>query len=112
MRTRKPPSQPAPAGRDIAWRASLCEDARPLLTGGRVPTSQHWQIPHVLDVIAEEQPSTVLDVGSGYGKFGCLAREDASPTRVDAVDVNPPRFALYDHVYLGDPRRNDRVVPA
>jgi len=77
-----------------------------------VPTSQHWQIPHVLDLITEAQPSTVLDVGSGYGKFGCLAREYASPTRVDAVDIHPPRFALYDHVYLGDLRQIDTVLPA
>ena len=77
-----------------------------------MPTSQHWQIPHVLQVIADEQPTTVLDVGAGYGKFGCLAREYASPSRVDAVDVTPPRFTLYDHVYLGDLRQLASVLPA
>lgn len=76
-----------------------------------MPTSQHWQIPHVLEVIADERPTTVLDVGAGYGKFGCLAREYAAPTRVDAVDVTAPRFALYDHVYLGDLRDLERVLP-
>lgn len=80
-------------------------------SGGRVPTSQHWQIPYILEEIADQQPSTVLDVGSGYGKFGCLAREYASPTRVDAVDVTAPRFSLYDHVYLGDLREMGRVLP-
>jgi len=77
-----------------------------------VPTSQHWQIPHVLQVIADEQPATVLDVGAGYGKFGGLTREYASPVRVDAVDVTPPRFALYDHVYLGDLRQLSSLLPA
>lgn len=77
-----------------------------------MPTSQHWQIPHVLQVIADERPTTVLDVGAGYGKFGCLAREYAAPTRVDALDVTAPRFPLYDHVYLGDLRDLEGTLPA
>ncbi len=76
-----------------------------------MPTSEHWQIPWVLDVITREQPATVLDVGAGYGKFGILAREYASPGRVDAVDVNPPRFEAYDHFYRGDLRDIDRLLP-
>ena len=77
-----------------------------------MPTSEHWQIPHVLDCLARELPSTVLDVGAGYGKYGCLAREYAPVTRVDALDVNPPRLPCYDHVYLGDIRQLDRVLPS
>jgi SAM-dependent methyltransferase len=76
-----------------------------------VPTSQHWQIPYVLDVIASERPDTVLDVGSGFGKYGTLAREYAAPSRVDALDMTAPRFPGYDHVYLGDLRELDRVLP-
>lgn len=76
-----------------------------------MPTSEHWQIPWVVDVIARERPRTVLDVGAGYGKFGVLAREYAAPERVDAVDVHPPRFPAYDHVYLGDLRQLDRLLP-
>jgi len=77
-----------------------------------VPTSEHWQIPWVVEVIAREQPKTVLDVGAGYGKFGILVREYANPERVDAVDVTKPRFEAYDHVYLGDARELDRLLPA
>jgi len=77
-----------------------------------VPTSQHWQIPFVLDVIANERPDTVLDVGAGFGKYGALAREFASPSRVDALDVTAPRLPGYDHVYLGDLRALERVLPA
>lgn len=77
-----------------------------------MPTSQHWQIPHVLQVIAEERPVTLLDVGAGYGKYGTLAREYAAPARVDAVDATAPRLPGYDHVYLGDLRELDRVLPA
>jgi hypothetical protein len=76
-----------------------------------LPTSQHWQIPYVLQVIGDERPATLLDVGAGFGKYGCLAREYAEPTRVDAVDVVAPRLPGYDHVYLGDLRELTRVLP-
>jgi SAM-dependent methyltransferase len=77
-----------------------------------MPTSEHWQIPRVVDAIIRERPHSVLDVGAGYGKYGVLAREYASPERVDAVDANPPRYAVYDHVYLGDIRGLERLLPA
>jgi SAM-dependent methyltransferase len=77
----------------------------------RMPTSEHWQIPLVVDVIAREKPARVLDVGAGYGKYGVLAREYGGSTRVDAVDVNAPRYPVYDHVYLGDIRELDKVLP-
>jgi len=76
-----------------------------------MPTSEHRQIPHVLDVLVSERPGTLLDVGAGYGKYGCLAREYAEPTRVDAVDAMPPRFPCYDHVYLGDVREIGTLLP-
>jgi hypothetical protein len=41
-----------------------------------------------------------------------LAREYAGAFRVDAVDVNPPRFPVYDHAYLGDIRRLPEILPA
>jgi SAM-dependent methyltransferase len=66
----------------------------------------------VLDVIAEERPVTVLDVGAGFGKYGGLAREYAAPARVDAVDAAAPKLTGYDNVYLGDVRDLNRVLPA
>lgn len=77
-----------------------------------MPTSESWQIPYVCDVIGRVRPRTVLDVGAGYGKYGLLAREYSECTRVDAVDVNAPRYPVYDHVYLGDVSRLDDVLPA
>jgi SAM-dependent methyltransferase len=78
-----------------------------------MPTSEAWQIPHVCDVIARVDPRRVLDVGCGYGKYGLLTREYAPHVeRVDAADVNPPRYAVYDHVYQGDVAALDTVVPA
>uniref|UniRef100_A0A832I2G0 Class I SAM-dependent methyltransferase n=1 Tax=Eiseniibacteriota bacterium TaxID=2212470 RepID=A0A832I2G0_UNCEI len=77
-----------------------------------MPTSEHRQIPHVCDVLQRERPRAVLDVGAGWGKYGLLAREYGGAERVDAVDVNPPRYPVYDHVWLGDLRALERVLPA
>ena len=77
-----------------------------------MPTSEHRQIPHVVDVLARLRPARVLDVGAGYGKYGVLAREYAGSTRVDAVDAVAPRYPVYDHVYLGDLRDLDHVLPS
>jgi hypothetical protein len=76
-----------------------------------VPTSEYWQIPHVLEVLAFVRPTTLLDVGAGFGKYGCLAREYADVRRVDALDVQPPKLPCYDHIYLGDVRQLARVLP-
>ncbi len=76
-----------------------------------MPTSEFRQIPYVLDVIVREKPRSVLDVGAGYGKYGFLAREYANPERVDGLDVNPPRFDVYDHFYRGDLRELERLLP-
>ncbi len=75
-------------------------------------TSEHWQIPWVVELMARERPLSVLDVGAGWGKFGVLAREYAQPQRLDAIDVAPPRYPVYDHVYVGDVRDLDRLIPA
>lgn len=77
-----------------------------------MPTSEHWQIPFILDVIATERPVALLDVGAGFGKYGCLAREYADPRRVDAVDANAPKLPCYDHIYVGDVRALDSLLPA
>ena len=77
-----------------------------------MPTSEYLQIPWIVDLIAREQPASVLDLGAGFGKYGVLTREYADPQRLDAVDANPPRYPVYDHVYLGDLRELERLLPA
>ncbi|MGH7742275.1 MAG: class I SAM-dependent methyltransferase [Candidatus Eiseniibacteriota bacterium] len=77
-----------------------------------MPTSEHWQIPHIVELIARLKPESVLDVGAGYGKYGVLAREYGGSSRVDALDITAPRYPVYDHIYLGDLRELDRVLPA
>jgi hypothetical protein len=76
-----------------------------------MPTSEHWQIPWIVDLIQREAPSTVLDVGAGYGKFGVLVREYVDPERLDAIDANQPRFPVYDNVYQGDLRQVETLLP-
>ena len=77
-----------------------------------MPTSEHQQIPHVVDAIVAQSPGSVLDVGCGWGKYGVLTREYTRASRVDAIDVNPPRYPVYDHVYTGDLRSLDTLLPA
>jgi hypothetical protein len=74
-------------------------------------TSEFSQIPEVVDILVKERPQSVLDVGSGWGKYGVLAREYAEPAIVDAIDVMPPRYQVYDHAFVGDIRELDRVLP-
>ena len=76
-----------------------------------MPTSEHWQIPRVCDVLVRERPRMVLDVGAGYGKYGVLAREYGGAERVDAIDVVAPRFPVYDRVTLGDIRTLGTLLP-
>lgn len=77
-----------------------------------MPTSEHWQIPFVCEVIARQKPAGVLDVGAGYGKYGVLAREYSGATVVDAIDVAPPRYPVYNRVFVGDLRHIETILPA
>jgi hypothetical protein len=75
-------------------------------------TSEYQQIPHVMDEVVRENPRSVLDVGCGWGKYGVLAREYTGATRVDGIDIHPPRYPVYDNVYLGDLTNLPAVLPA
>jgi len=60
--------------------------------------------------LTEIQPVTVLDVGSGAGAYGQIARTISSVGRVDAVEAWEPYLAefglrnLYDNVFVEDVR--------
>src|SRR5258705_3003535 len=68
-----------------------------------MPTSEHWQIPRVVDVLVRERPQSVLDVGAGYGKYGLLAREYGGGTRGGAGGAGAPPLPGYAHLWVGDP---------
>src|SRR5271163_3876407 len=40
-----------------------------------MPTSQKDQIPHIISVVQQVRPASVLDLGLGFGKYGFLLRE-------------------------------------
>lgn len=91
------------------------------VTGGIVvPVSHHYQISTICDVIHILRPSSVLDIGIGFGKYGLLARElldiegadDDYQHRqhlIDGVEVYPDYIGpwqkeIYDHIFIGDAR--------
>ena len=40
-----------------------------------MPSSQHYHISKIMDLIISVKPFSVLDVGSGFGKYGVLCRK-------------------------------------
>lgn len=89
-----------------------------------MPTSQHHQIPKILDLMIAANPKSMLDIGVGFGKFGVLAREYLElwdgredyrhfTRRIDGIEafrgyLTPLHDFIYNHVYVGDARD---VVP-
>jgi 2-polyprenyl-3-methyl-5-hydroxy-6-metoxy-1,4-benzoquinol methylase len=79
-----------------------------------MPSSQHYHISKILDVIIALKPSSVLDVGTGFGKYGVLCREYLDlwnekqqyefVTRIDGVEVftkyiTPLHRFVYTNMY-------------
>lgn len=82
------------------------------------------QIPTIIHLIQKLNPSTVLDIGKGFGKYGFLAHEyvginntkkidpakylkNQSKLTIEAVEVDPDLMLphlhqLYNKVYFGD----------
>jgi len=82
-----------------------------------MPTSHPLQLDAVVGLVVTAKARSVLDVGTGFGKYGILAREYLDPAnfaqqeargvRIDGIEVFEPyvtpvhRF-VYDHLYIGD----------
>lgn len=81
-----------------------------------MPTSWNHVIPIVCDQLEARQPTSVLDIGAGMGKYGMLAREYGHATKVDAVE-GEPRYvtktlkAIYDHIYVFDITKHLSKLP-
>lgn len=82
-----------------------------------MPTSHFNQISPIVEIMFRLRPTSVLDIGIGYGKYGVLAREylefgiDYKPfeerkVRIDGIEAFPEyvrdgqRF-FYDDIYIG-----------
>jgi len=50
-----------------------------------MPSSRYDLIPKVLDVVLQQRPTSILDIGIGFGKYGVLFRE-----YLDVWDVKNP----------------------
>ncbi len=76
-----------------------------------VPTSYHQAISQIMDAVLVEEPTSILDVGVGFGKYGLLCREalDVAAARyerrdwrvrIDGIEVCARyRNPVHDHVY-------------
>lgn len=90
-----------------------------------MPSSRSNHIPTVLSIVSQLKPTSILDIGVGFGKRGHLFREyseivhaEHDPARyrrenwrvrIDGVEgfaayVTPMHEYLYDHIYVGDMR--------
>ncbi len=87
-----------------------------------MPTSVPYCIPIIASVARQLRPASVLDVGVGFGKYGCLFREyldiwEAKSvddyaksrwrTRIDGIEatreyITPLHRFIYDEIYIGD----------
>lgn len=89
-----------------------------------MPSSHPYKLNEITELILVSNPKKLLDVGSGFGKYGFLAREylelwgqDETEhysgeygkwnRRIDAVEgfekfVTPLQRKVYDHVYVGE----------
>lgn len=73
-----------------------------------MPSSNATQIPHIARIIRTIKPSKVLDIGTGYGKYGFLVREYVDnfnmEVQLDGIEPAPKNLRvlkeLYDHLYL------------
>jgi hypothetical protein len=85
-----------------------------------MPTSQFRQLNEIVEAIVCCKPRTVLDIGTGFGKYGLLTREyldggwcqpegTQRTCRVDGIEGFPSYVTslhalVYDQMYLGDVR--------
>ena len=83
-----------------------------------MPTSHHDQVNEVLDLIIATNPTKMLDIGVGFGKYGFLAREylELSDGRdvygdwtrqIDGIEgfeeyITPLQRQIYSNIHIGN----------
>ena len=86
-----------------------------------LPSSQHYHISKIMDLVTIVDPRSVLDVGTGFGKYGILCREYLElwdgrqkysdfKRRIDGVEafspyITPLHNYVYDNLYVEDDTR-------
>jgi 2-polyprenyl-3-methyl-5-hydroxy-6-metoxy-1,4-benzoquinol methylase len=83
-----------------------------------MPSSQHYHISKIMDIIIHINPMSILDIGTGFGKYGVLCREylelwdgrhnySQFLRRIDGVEVfgdyiTPLHKFVYNNIYIND----------
>lgn len=83
-----------------------------------MPTSHSGQINTIIELITTVNPTSILDIGIGNGKYGFLSREyleisnyksdsDNQKIRIDGFEAFPSYITdlqrlIYDNIYIGD----------
>lgn len=83
-----------------------------------MPSSQHFQISKILDLVILINPESILDIGIGFGKYGMLCREYLELwdgrnnykdfTRIiDGIEafkdyITPLHGFIYNNIFIGD----------
>jgi hypothetical protein len=83
-----------------------------------MPTSHHRQISKIVEIVLLLRPQSVLDIGTGYGKYGILAREflefwledkpyEERKIRIDGIEAFPDYITAghryyYDEIHIGN----------
>jgi len=90
-----------------------------------MPSSHHYQLNEILELIIETNPGKLLDIGIGFGKYGFLSREylelwepgavyGAHKRQIDGIEafeayLTPLHRLIYDQIFTGDARD---ILPA
>lgn len=83
-----------------------------------MPTSHFYQLNEIAELIMRLAPKSVLDIGTGFGKFGVLSREYLDvwrertekkdwKIRIDGIEAFPSNLSslhsfVYDKIYIGE----------
>lgn len=83
-----------------------------------MPSSHHYQLNEIVDLIIRTNPMKILDIGVGFGKYGFLSREylelwDGSEKynqwqrQIDGIEafsgyITPVHNYIYNHIFIGD----------
>ena len=84
-----------------------------------MPTSGSYPLTHICERVLQLQPTSILDLGSGFGKYGVLMRDytdiwqnryrkDSWITKIDAVEgfrwyiTGNCLYGVYSHVFVMD----------
>lgn len=83
-----------------------------------MPSSHHYQLNEIIDLIIRTNPMKILDIGVGFGKYGFLSREYLElwngnesynnwQRQIDGIEafeeyITPAHTYIYNQIFIGD----------